>query len=299
MKKSKIVVIVGPNASGKSEFGVKLAKKLNGEIISADSRQVYKGLNIGSGKITKKEMRGIPHHCLNIADPKKQFTALDFKKCAERAISNILSRGKTPIMVGGTGFYIDAALGRAKLGEAPPNPKLRKKLAKKSTAELLKMLKKLDPKRAKTVEQKNPRRLIRAIEIAPAKQKRRGIDFAGFASTQPRGPLGGREESKINKMAIMWLGIRRQPEELKKRIRARLLRRLPGIIREVKKLHNGGLSWKRLYDLGLEYRYVSLYLRYKLSHPQLTQQLTSQIWHYAKRQMTWFKKNKEIKWIKN
>lgn len=141
MQKSRIITIVGPNASGKSEFAVGLAKKIGGEIISADSRQVYRGLNIGSGKITKKEMRGVPHHCLSIANPKKTFTALDFKKCAQKVIFNILKRGKTPIIVGGTGFYIDAALGRVKLGGVPPNHALRKKLAGKSASELLKMLK--------------------------------------------------------------------------------------------------------------------------------------------------------------
>ncbi len=274
---------------------MRLAKKINGEIISADSRQVYKGLNIGSGKITKKEMRGVRHHCLSIADPKKIFTALDFKNCAQKAIAMIYHSGKTPIMVGGTGFYIDAALGRVKLGGVPQNFKLRKKLKNYSITKLLNYLTKLDPKRAKNIEQKNPRRLIRAIEMA--RSKRRGDNFAGFASTQPRGPLGGREESKINKMAIIWLGIKRQPKELKKRIHNRLLRRLRGIIKEVRTLHKKGLSWKRLFDLGLEYRYTSLYLRGKISKLQLTNQLTSKIWHYAKRQMTWFKKNKEIRWV--
>lgn len=274
-----------------------LSKKINGEIISADSRQVYKGLDIGSGKITKREMRRVPHYCLSIANPKKVFTALDFKKCAERAIADILSRGKTPIIVGGTGFYIDAALGRIKLGGVPPNLKLRKRLSKKSALELLKMLKKLDPKRAKTIEQKNPRRLIRVIEIVLWSKKRHFVDFAGFASTQPRGPLGGREESKINKMAIVWLGIKHPPEELKKRISSRLLKRLPGIIRETKKLHRSGVSWKRLHDLGLEYRYVSLYLRGKLTKNEMAQSILTESWHYAKRQMTWFKKNKEIRWI--
>ena len=312
---SKIIVVVGPNASGKSEFAVQLAQKIGGEIISADSRQVYKGLNIGSGKITKKEMRGVPHHCLSIANPKKQFSALDFKKCAERAIANILSHGKTPIIVGGTGFYIDAALGRVKLGGVPPNRALRKKLAGKSAVKLSKMLKKLDSERAEKIEQKNPRRLIRAIEIALWRKKRHFVDFAGFASTQPRGPLGGREESKINKMAIVWLGIKRPPEELKKRIYNRLLRRLQGIIQETKKLHRQGVSWKRLYDLGLEYRYVSLYLRGKLKAPlssrrggistkvatkdEMIQKILTESWRYAKRQMTWFKKNKEIRWISN
>lgn len=282
MKKSRIIVIVGPNASGKSDYGVKLAKKINGEIISADSRQVYKGLNIGSGKITKKEMHCVPHHCIDIANPKKVFTADDFRKCAQKAITNILSRGKTPIIVGGAGFYIDAALGRMKLGGVPPNQKLRQKLEKKSAVELLKMLKKLDPPRAKTVEQKNPRRLIRAIEITKAKLLTSDVHS---------------QTIDVRRLKISWIGILRLPEELKKRIHKRLLARLPGIIREVKKLHRDGVSWKRLFDLGLEYRYASLYLRGKLDKNQLTSQLENSTKRYAKRQMTWFKKNKEIRWI--
>ena len=320
-KRPKIIVIVGPNASGKSELGVRLARKIGGEIISADSRQVYRGLDIGSGKITKKEMRGVPHHCIDIANPKKVFTALDFKNCAKDAIADIVLRGKTPIIVGGTGFYIDAALGRVKLGGVPPNHALRKKLANYSTIQLLNYLTKLDPKRAKTIEQKNPVRLIRAIEIALASKallpspKREAnellTDFAAFsawsppkaerkgqATSEPRaGAARMRSEVALASLEIQWLGIKRPPDELKKRIEKRLIARIPGIIREVKKLRRNSVSWKRLYDLGLEYRYVSLYLRGKISKLQLTQQLTSQIWHYAKRQMTWFKKNKEIRWI--
>ncbi|MDP2669214.1 MAG: tRNA (adenosine(37)-N6)-dimethylallyltransferase MiaA [bacterium] len=361
MKKSRIIVVVGPNASGKSDFGVRLAKKMNGEIISADSRQVYKGLDIGSGKVTKKEMAGIPHHCIDIADPKKVFSAMDFKNCAERAIADILSRRKTPIIVGGTGFYIDAALGRMKLGGVPPDPKLRRKLSKYSAVKLLETLKKLDPERAKTVEQKNPVRLIRAIEIAKHEktnapsslilaQPAPGSEgFAHFRSslrseTMPkmaknplRGPLvfskileaknGPREnlaqrdggdlpagrqgrailqrenmrvfEREHSSPKITWLGIKRPPEVLKKRIHARLLKRLPGIIKETKKLHNNGVSWKRLFELGLEYRYASLHLRGKLTKEEMISQLEMVIWHYAKRQMTWFKKNKDIKWIKS
>jgi len=285
MKKPQIIVIVGPNASGKSRLGVKVARKVNGEIISADSRQVYKGLDIGSGKITKKEMRGVPHRCIDIADPKKVFTAYDYQKCARSAILDILSRGKTPIIVGGTGFYIDAALERVKLGGVSPNHALRKKLTNYSTIKLLNYLTRLDPKRAKTIEQKNPRRIIRAIEIASVK---RALKSETKFKTQ----------YVLNLVSdILWLGIKRKPNELKKRIHKRLTARLPGIIHEVKKLKQEGLSWKRLYDLGLEYRYASLYLRGKISKEEMIRSIEQESWKYAKRQMTWFKKNKEIKWI--
>ncbi|MDP3934754.1 MAG: tRNA (adenosine(37)-N6)-dimethylallyltransferase MiaA [Candidatus Giovannonibacteria bacterium] len=311
----KIVVVVGPNASGKSEFAVRLAKKIGGEIISADSRQVYKGLNIGSGKITKKEMRGVPHHCLSIANPKKTFTALDFKKCAEKAITMIYHSGKTPIIVGGTGFYIDAALGRVKLGGVPPNHALRKKLINYSTAKLLNYLTKLDPKRAKNIEQKNPRRLIRAIEMAKHVlvenlAQRDGASRAIRQQANMR--VFGKKHTSL---LVQWIGIKHPPEELKKRIHNRLLQRLQGIIRETKQLHKNGVSWKRLFDLGLEYRYVSLYLRKKLkaslssrrggitakavTKDEMIQKILTESWHYAKRQMTWFKRNKKIKWISN
>src|SRR3990167_3851819 len=164
----KIIVILGPTASGKSALAVKLAKKFNGEVISADSRQVYKGLNIGTGKITRKEMGGVPHYCLDVVSPKKIFTVADFKKCAEKAIEKIFAKNKTPIIVGGTGLYIQAVVDNITLPEVKPNWKLRKELEKKTTEEMFKMLKKLDPERAKTIDAKNPRRLIRAIKTAEA-----------------------------------------------------------------------------------------------------------------------------------
>lgn len=306
----KIIVVVGPTASGKSDLGVMLAKKYNGEIISADSLQVYRGLDIGSGKITKKEMRGIPHHCLDIADPRKVFTAANYVACARGAMKNILSRGKTPIIVGGTAFYIDVLLGRVTLAEVPPNPKLRKMLEKKTAAQLFTVLKKLNLKREKIIDQKNPRRLIRAIEIELYAKNRKLVfervlspkragsrsESAGLIPERVRWDEQGKQKDKFS---ILWLGIKRSPEDLKKRIHVRLKKRLPGIIREVKKLHKNEISWKRLYNLGLEYRWGSLYARGKISKEELQKNLETAIWHYAKRQMTWWKRNKKIHWISN
>ena len=165
----KIIVVLGQTASGKSEFAVKLAKKFNppvgGEIISADSRQVYKGLDIGSGKIIKKEMKGVPHHLLDITSPKRTFTVYQYQKLAKKALKDIIKRGKIPIICGGTGLYIDSIIYGIKFPEVPPNPKLRKKLEKRTTEELFKQLQKLDPRRAQNIDKYNRRRLIRALEI--------------------------------------------------------------------------------------------------------------------------------------
>ncbi|OHA90209.1 MAG: tRNA (adenosine(37)-N6)-dimethylallyltransferase MiaA [Candidatus Zambryskibacteria bacterium RIFCSPHIGHO2_01_FULL_44_22b] len=275
----KILVIVGPTASGKSDLAVRLAKKFRGEIISADSRQVYKGLNVGTGKITQKEMRGVPHYMLDIADPKKQFSVSEYKKLAENSLRYIVINSKLPIIVGGTGFYVDAVTGRTGFPDVPPNPALRKKLDKKSAEELFKSLKKKDLRRAKTIDPHNKVRLIRALEIIEAIGK------------VPR--FGNR----VSKTRFIYIGLK--PDDLDKRIYKRLLKRLPGMISEAKKLHKQGLTWKRMYELGLEYRYLSLYLQDKLTKADMVNKLNTAIRQYAKRQMTWFKRNKQIKWFKS
>ncbi|MHB1087031.1 MAG: tRNA (adenosine(37)-N6)-dimethylallyltransferase MiaA, partial [Minisyncoccota bacterium] len=171
----KVLVIVGPTASGKSALGVELAHRFHGEVISADSRQVYRGLDIGTGKITKKEMRGILHHLLDVVSPRKAFSAADFATMAHAAIREITRRGKLPIVVGGTGFYIDALFGRITLPEVAPDAKLRARLSRKTAPQLFAMLKKADPRRAKAMdtpsERNNTVRLIRALEVASAKDR--------------------------------------------------------------------------------------------------------------------------------
>src|ERR1035437_2741649 len=161
MRKEKVIVILGQTATGKSNLAVKIAKKVNGEIISADSRQVYKGLDIGTGKITQKEMKGIPHHLLDVANPKKQFSIALYKKLAEAKIEEIIASGKTPIICGGTGFYIDAITKGVIFPEVPPNFKLRKNLLRNDATALFRKLQKLDPERAKNIDSKNKVRLIR------------------------------------------------------------------------------------------------------------------------------------------
>ncbi|HEY4501999.1 MAG TPA: tRNA (adenosine(37)-N6)-dimethylallyltransferase MiaA, partial [Candidatus Paceibacterota bacterium] len=164
MHKPKIIAVVGPTASGKTSMGIYLAQKLRGEVISADSRQVYKGLDIGTGKVTKKEMAGVKHHLLSVVSPKKQFTVNDFVIQAEKICSGILQNNRIPIVVGGTGLYVDMLTGRMSYPEVPPNLALRKKLERKTAAQLYAMLKKADAARAAAIDRHNPRRLVRALE---------------------------------------------------------------------------------------------------------------------------------------
>ncbi len=280
----KLIVILGPTSSGKTDLAIKLAKKFSGEIVSADSRQVYKGMNIGSGKITKKEMQGIPHYLLDIADPKKKFTVSQYQKLASIAIKKIRYRDKIPFLVGGSGFYIQSIIDGIIIPEVKPDWKLRKDLEKKSNKNLYAMLFKIDIARAKNIDKNNPRRLIRAIEI---------VLKTGAAVPA----LSRAEEQKLD---VLEIGITKKPNELKKLINKRLLKRLKnGMIVEVKKLKASGLSFKRLEEFGLEYRFVAQYLQNKITYQEMVDNLKKEIEHFAKRQMTWFKRDSRIKWIKN
>jgi len=280
MKRRKIIVIVGPTASGKSDLAVAIAKKFNGEIISADSRQVYKGLDIGTGKITKREMKGVPHHLIDIASPKRRFTAYDFIQHANRSLTLIYQSDKIPIITGGTGFYIDALVGNIAIPQLPPNEPLRKRLEAKTASELFEMLKVKDPKRARTIEKSNKRRLIRAIEIATASQK----------NTKVR-PLYVYD--------VLWVGIETERDALRNNIYKRLVERMKkGMVAEAKKLHEKGLSYKRMKELGLEYKYLALFLENKITKEEMVEQLSAKIWQYARRQMTYWRRNKNIYWVK-
>jgi tRNA dimethylallyltransferase len=277
--KKKVFIILGPTASGKSALGVKLAKKINGEIISADSRQIYKDLNVGTGKITKKEMRGIPHHLLDVADAREIFSVSEYKTLAEKALKEIVDKNKTPIVVGGTGFYIDALTGTASFPEVPPNKQLRKKLEIKSAETLFKLLEKKDSRRAKMIDPHNKIRIIRALEIIES--------------------LGKVPEIKKTKTPyeFVYIGLRPKQKELEKKIYTRIIQRLDGMIKEAKRLHADGLSYKRMYDLGLEYRSLSRLLQKKISKKEMVNELFKATVKYSKRQETWFKRNKKIKWF--
>jgi tRNA dimethylallyltransferase len=286
-KKPLIYAVVGPTASGKSEYAVTLAKKHNGEILSVDSRQIYTGMDIGSGKVKGKLKagvyiyKGIPHYGIDITSPKRQYSAARFQVYAHRVIADILKRNKTPILCGGTAHWIDAVVFNQQFPDVKPNKKLRTTLEKKTTAQLYTQLKKLDPKRAESIEQHNPRRLIRALEIV-------------LTTKQPVPELI--QESPYT---VKWIGIKIGGKQLVENIQKRLAVRLKqGMLDEIKKLRRSGLSWKRLESFGLEYKYCALLLQKKVSHKEMVILLSKAIEHYAKRQMTWWKRNKDITWIK-
>lgn len=280
MNKPKLIVILGQTATGKSDFAVDIAKKVQGEIISADSRQVYKGMDLGTGKITKKEMCGVPHFLLDINSPSKVFTVSDFKKLADEKINEIINRKNIPIICGGTGFYIDTVINGNTYPEVPPNEKLRKKLNSYSAVALCEILFKLDPERLKIIDKNNKVRLIRAIEIA----KKLG--------SVPK------INNEDNKFQVIKIGLAMPDKILKERIMKRLISRIKkGMIKEIQNLHNKGISWKRMQELGLEYRYISYYLQGKITKKEMIDKLYTEIWHFAKRQKTWFKRDQNTIWI--
>jgi tRNA dimethylallyltransferase len=286
MNRTKVLILVGPTASGKSALAVKLAKRFDGEVISADSRQVYKGLNIGTGKITKREMQGVPHHLLDVARSKRVFNAQDFIDQATAAIEDVSARGKLPIIASGTGFYIDALVGRIDLANVEPDAKLRERLQPKSAEQLYKLLQKKDPRRAATMatpsERNNKVRLVRALEIASTKS---------YPQKLPRSVLGKRYE-------FLWIGIAPDLAVLDAKIRERLEARLKrGMIPEAKRLHASGLSYKRMTELGLEYRSLALLLQGAITRQELSEELAAAIKRYARKQIGYWKRNASIEWF--
>lgn len=280
VEKSKVIVILGPTSSGKSDVAIRLARKFNGEIISADSRQIYRGMDIGTGKITKKEQKQARHWMIDIISPKSKFGAAQFKEKTDKIISDIIKRGKIPIICGGTGFWIKSIVDNVTYPKVKPNWKLRNKLHSKLTEELFEMLKKLDSERAKNIDKNNKVRLIRAIEICKSIGKVPKINHIN------------------NSCDFLQIGIKLSKEKLHENIKKRLEKRFrTGMIKEVMNLKKQGLSWKKIQSFGLGYFWIPLYLQNKLSKEELFEKVLQAEKDYAKRQMTWFKKDKRIKWI--
>ena len=273
----KLIVIAGTNASGKSGLGVELALRYGGEIVSADSRQVFRGLDLGSGKIAPEEMKGVPHHLIDVCDPGDFFSMHDFQRLAYGAIDGIIARGRLPFLVGGTGLYVACVTEGYVMSDNPPDLAYRAYLETFETPELFKMLVKAVPDT--DVEPKNRNRVMRLLEKLHA-----GDDHVPHS--QPR--------YECLKLGVTW-----DRETLKKRIDERLQRRLDaGMIDEVRGLIDRGVSVGFLKKLGLEYRYITQYLIGEIpSEAEMVELLATAIKQFAKRQMTWFRRDKGITWL--
>jgi tRNA dimethylallyltransferase len=278
-QKPKVLVIVGPTASGKTSLSVRLAQAFSGEVISADSRQVYRNLDIGTAKITEEEMAGVPHHCIDIADVATGYTAKHFVADAQQAIADITARGNLPIIAGGTFFYVDLLLGRATMPEVEPNPALRERLEQYSAEELYAELRERDSARAETVDSHNKRRLIRALEIVAA------------LGRVPKIPT----EEPYN---TLWLGIQHEREALRTRLTKRAENWLsPEFKAEIEWLLDQNLPPERITELGFEYQLGVDWVAGRLKDEDFVETFVAKNWQYAKRQLQWLGRNEDIHWL--
>jgi len=281
----KIIAVVGPTASGKTALSISLAKKYNGEIVSADSRQIYRGMNIGTAKISVSEQENIPHHLIDIKNPDEEYSVADYQRDASAAIRSILPKNKLPLLVGGTGLYIDAVLENLDIPKTKADPELRTKIekdiAENGLAAVFKKLVERDPEAAYVVDPKNPRRVVRALEVAILT----GEPFT--AQRKKNGPL----------FDALKIGINPPPAILRERIGLRAdLMIQDGLIDEVETLAKKYGTACMAFD-SIGYREIIGYLDGRLSLDQAVAAIRLNTWHYAKRQMTWFKKDKKIRWI--
>jgi tRNA dimethylallyltransferase len=301
--KSKIIAIVGPTASGKTTLGIMLAKKYNGEIVSADSRQIYRGMDIGTAKISSYELggrnyekkiiphtsylipQGTPYHLIDIKDPDEDYTAADYKRDAIALVNDILHRGKLPILVGGTGLYIDTVLNNLDIPKIKADPELRAEIendiAEHGLAAVFKKLVDRDPEAANVVDPQNPRRVVRALEVA-------------ILTGEPFTAQRIKNEPIFDSLKI---GMNLLPEVLRERIDLRIdLMLQDGLVNEVETLVKKYGKTCAAFD-AIGYREIIDYLDGKISLEQAADIIKHNTWHYAKRQMTWFRKDKNIRWI--
>ncbi len=279
---TNLIVILGPTASGKTRIAVETARHLNGEIISADSRQVYCGMDIGTGK-DLHEYGGISYHLVDIVAPGYEFNVYEFQQRFYTAFAAISAREHIPILCGGTGLYLEAVLNDYRMVEAPPDMVLRERLSDLSILELRQELLRLKPEQHNSTDLDERERIIRAIEIALAQRK--------------AGPVA--ETPKLHPMIF---GLSWARPVLRQRIKARLHERLEqGMLAEVQHLHENGTSWETLEFYGLEYRFIAQYLQGQLSYTDMVEKLGNAICKFAKRQETWFrrmeKRGASINWL--
>ncbi|OGH88338.1 MAG: tRNA (adenosine(37)-N6)-dimethylallyltransferase MiaA [Candidatus Magasanikbacteria bacterium RIFOXYC2_FULL_42_28] len=311
-KLPKIIAILGPTASGKTDVGIFLAKKFNGEVVSFDSRQIYKNMDIGTAKPPGSPgngvyiVEGISHHLINTVDPDQDYSLADFKADAINAIDDILARGKLPILVGGTGLYFWAVIDNLDIPKVVPDKTLRKELEKLSLTEMVKMLRTKDPDSAEVIDLKNPRRVLRAVEVALAGES--------FVKQQKKGK---------QLYDCLQIGLNWPREELYERINARvdeqikdgLVGETEGLVREILKHDSHAAShgvqddserlprfarndiWALPSMSGIGYRQMGYYLRGEMTLDEVIEILKRDTRRYAKRQLTWFKRDQRINWV--
>lgn len=281
---NKLVVILGPTASGKTDLAIKLAQKYNGEVVSADSRQIYKGMNIGTAKPTEKEMQGIPHWMIDIKKPSQVYTVAEYKNDSIKIIKQIQKRNKLPILCGGTGLYIKTVAKNLDIPAVKANPFLRTKIEKEIQNRgldfVFKKLIKLDPEAAYIIDPKNPRRVVRALEVTLLTKK----------------PFS--QQRKIGEpiFDVLEIGISLPKEKLRTKIDARVEAMIKnGLVSEVKNLIKK-YGYRQAFD-AIGYREIIEFFNNKITLEEAQENVKTNTWHFAKRQMTWFKKDKKINWI--
>ncbi|GHO44249.1 tRNA (adenosine(37)-N6)-dimethylallyltransferase MiaA [Ktedonospora formicarum] len=276
-------VILGPTASGKSSLGIILAQHFSGEIVSADSRQVYRGMDIGTAKVTHQERSLVPHHLLDVAEPGETYTVSQYQHDANEAIRAIMTHGQLPLLVGGSPHYIQTIVDNFEIPAVPPQPELRAQLEAQPLEQLLPQLERLDPQSYATIDRRNPRRVIRALEVCLITGK----------------PFSAQRGKAHPLYRCLLLGIQWPRELLYQRIDMRVDERMQqGMVEEVHTLLKAGISHERLEEFGLEYRFISRWLRGELTtKEEMVQKLKYAIHDFTRRQLSWFRRDKRIIWL--
>ncbi len=299
--KPKIIAIVGPTASGKTSFGIEIAKRYEGEIISVDSRQIYQKMNIGTAKAVGEWkgvddsldamveggkallIEGVAHWGIDLVSPDTPYSAADFKKYAEKKIDEILKRGKVPVLVGGTGFWLQALIDNYTLTETASDDVLRANLEEKGKGELFAQLKRVDPKTAEVIDRENKRKLVRALEV----YERTGVAFSS------------QQNKNDSKYSVLQLGLSVEREVLVERINFRVDQMIAeGLVDEVRDLEKDyGCEIESMTSIG--YRQICMFLQNKISLKEAVDEVKKDTRRYAKRQMTWFRRDDRIVWVED
>ncbi len=283
-----LVLIVGPTAVGKTALSIRLAERFGGEIVSADSRQIYRGMDIGTAKATPEERARVPHHLLDIVSPDRWYTVAEFQEAATRAIADIHKRGRLPFLVGGSGLYVRAVAEGLEIPRVPPNPELRAELealAAKDPDALRARLAELDPQAAVQIDPRNVRRVIRALEVCLTTGR----------------PISQLQTKRPPHYRMLWIGLTLPRAELYRRIDARVERMIQlGLVDEVRRLAQQGYSWDAPAMTGVGYRQIGAYLRGECSLDDAVRDIKRATRRFVRQQANWFRADdSRIHWLRS